>query len=334
MLKDGVEASVFRIKQVQDKPCRIVIDLTIPELEKKESEERKQVKTKIKDKVIIIDPGHGGEDPGAIGRKRTKEKDVVLKIAKMLQRDINSIKGYRAFLTRSGDYYPSFKKRLQIAREYGADLFVSIHADAARNRNARGGSVYCLSTSGASSAAARILARNENLADMVGGDESDQATEETDPIMLDMIQTQTINLSKNLAADMLARMHEVNKIKFARVQEAPLRVLKLPHIPSILVETAYISNPVEEQLLKDPIFQKKLSRVIAASIVDFLSDPGASPVLQPGPAVIAGVEKPRVAAPGEISAEGGKTNPPARTWKKDPHWRGQRAERWRSRRIG
>ena len=153
---------------------------------------------------------------------------------------------------------------------------------------------------------------------MVGGDESDQATDETDPIMLDMIQTQTINLSKNLAADMLARMREVNKIKFARVQEAPLRVLKLPHIPSVLVETAYISNPVEEQLLKDPNFQKKLSSVIAASIVDFLSDPGTRPVLPPASAVIAEAEKPQVAAPGELSVEAGEGESSGADEKKRP----------------
>jgi N-acetylmuramoyl-L-alanine amidase len=300
----GSDAAVFKLKAIQDKPYRVVVDLTSPELEKKESEKRQQIKDKIKDKVriVIIDPGHGGEDPGAIGKKKTKEKDVVLQIAKKLESDLNRRDGYRAFLTRSGDYYPSFRKRLQIAREYGADLFVSIHADAARNRSARGGSVYCLSTSGASNEAAKILARNENLADIIGGAENDPAgREESDVIMLDMIQTETINMSKTLGSIVLSNLSDVNKLKFKRVQEAPLRVLKMPHIPSVLVETAYISNPAEEQLLKDQAFQKKLAHAVAGSIVDFLSERDENGM---HPAVMAGitpVKKPS-AATGEAAA--------------------------------
>lgn len=274
ILTPGVEANIFKLEKIQDKPDRVVIDLTVPELEKKESEKRQQIKAKIseKDKIIVIDPGHGGEDPGAMGKKRTREKDVVLQISQRLQSELNGREGYRAFLTRDGDYYPSFNKRLQIAREYGADLFVSIHADAARNRTARGGSVYCLSTSGASSAAARILARNENLADIIGGAENgSKNSDETDVIMLNMIQTETINMSKTFGSIVLSNLSDVNKLKFNRIQEAPFRVLKMPHIPSVLVETAYLSNPVEEQLLKSPGFQKKISLAIADSIVDFLS---------------------------------------------------------------
>lgn len=275
ILTEGVEAAVFKLQKIQDKPDRVVIDLTVPELEKKESERRQQIKAKFteKDKIVIIDPGHGGEDPGAIGRRRTREKDVVLQIAKRLEADLNGREGYKAFLTRNADYYPSFKKRLQIAWEYGADIFVSIHADAARNRSARGGSVYCLSTSGASSEAAKILARNENLADIVGGTDAGESasTEESDVIMLNMVQTETINMSKTLGSIVLSNLSDVNRLKFKRIQEAPFRVLKMPHIPSVLVETAYISNPVEEQLLKDPAFQKKVSHAVAEAIVDFLS---------------------------------------------------------------
>ncbi len=274
ILTPGVEANIFKLQKIQDKPDRVVIDLTVPELEKKESEKRLQVKAKLAEKVkiIVIDPGHGGEDPGAIGRKKTREKDVVLQISQRLQAELNSREGYKAFLTRNGDYYPSFNKRLQIAREYGADLFVSIHADAARNRGARGGSVYCLSTSGASSAAARILARKENLADIIGGVGNGSGnTDESEVIMLNMIQTETINMSKTFGSIVLSNLNDINKIKFNRIQEAPFRVLKMPEIPSVLVETAYVSNPVEEQLLKSPGFQKKLALAVADSIVDFLS---------------------------------------------------------------
>ncbi len=271
-LADYVETRVFQLQAVADKPYRVVIDIELPEIGKKESEERKQIKTRKKDKVIVIDPGHGGDDPGAIGRRKTKEKDVVLKISRRLEKIINEREGYRAFLTRRGDYYPSFKKRLQIAREYGADLFVSIHADSVRSRNARGSSVYCLSTSGASSVAARLLASQENLADIIGGAENDLGTDETDPITLHMVQTENMNQSRNLGAAILDRLKTVNPLKFRQVQAAPLRVLKLPEIPSVLVETAYISNPKEEALLRSPAFQNRIAEAIADSIDDFLSN--------------------------------------------------------------
>ncbi len=270
-LADYVETRVFKLKAVAGKPYRTVIDIGLPELGKKESQEREQVKTLKKDKIIVIDPGHGGDDPGAVGRRRTKEKDVVLKISKKLQKIVNGRKGYKAFLTRKGDYYPSFKKRLQIAREYGADLFLSIHADAWRGRSARGSSVYCLSTTGASSVAARLLASEQNLADIIGGAENDQGTEEADPITLHMVQTETMNLSRNLGGTILGRLQKVNRLKFRQVQYAPFRVLKLPEIPSVLVETAYISNPKEELLLRSPAFQTKIARAIALSIDDFIA---------------------------------------------------------------
>jgi N-acetylmuramoyl-L-alanine amidase len=276
-LREGAEATIFKLKEVQDKPFRIVIDLKFPEIEKRESEERHQFKMSSKDKIVIIDPGHGGEDPGAIGFKKTMEKDVVLKIAKKLEWLLNNRKGYRAFLTRDGDYYPAFKKRLQIAKEYGADLFISIHADASLNRKPCGSSVYCLSTSGASSAAARLLARQENLADIVGGSENEANSEQSDPITLHMIQTETINMSKSLGMATINKLKEVGAIKFSKVQEAPLIVLKLPHIPSILVESGYISNPKEELLLKDNRYQNKIALALCYACREFLGDPEQHP---------------------------------------------------------
>jgi len=273
LLTDRAEANIFKLAEFQDKPFRVVIDLTMPELEKKASEERRQFKIARKDKIIVIDPGHGGEDPGAIGPKRTMEKDVVLKIARRLQYLLNKKPGYRAFLTRTGDYYPSFRKRLDIVKDYGPDLFISIHADACKDRKARGTSVYCLSTKRASSEAARLLAKQENLADIIGGSEGEQANDESDPITLHMIQTETINLSKVFGSAILNRMRKINPIKFPRVQEAPFMVLKLPHVPSVLVETAYISNPKEEALLRDPRFREKTAMAIIAAIQDFLRDP-------------------------------------------------------------
>ena len=291
-LADYVETRVFKLKAFAEKPYRVVIDIGLPEIEKKEMEERKQIQKVKKDKVIVIDPGHGGDDPGAVGKKRTKEKDVVLKISRKLEKILNSREGYKAFLTRRGDYYPSFKKRLKIAREYGADLFLSIHADASKGRSVRGSSVYCLSTTSASSVAARLLASEQNLADIIGGAENDQGTEESDPITLHMVQTETMNLSRGLGATLLGRLRKVNPLKFHRVQYAPFRILKLPEIPSVLVETAYISNPKEEALLRSPAFQTKIAEAIALSIDDFIAKAEGK-----RPAVLAVKEEPPAKTP-------------------------------------
>ncbi|MBU1150233.1 MAG: N-acetylmuramoyl-L-alanine amidase, partial [Proteobacteria bacterium] len=188
-----VQTTVFNLKKIQDKPFRIVIDIILPEVAKKESEARERIKITRKDRIVVIDPGHGGDAPGAVGRRKTLEKDVVLSISRKLRDVLNRKEGYRAFLTRDGDYYVSFNKRLMIAREYGADLFVSIHADAAKNRKAEGSSVYILSTGAASSEAAKILAQNENLADIVGGVHNGESSDDSDPIILDMFQTHAIN---------------------------------------------------------------------------------------------------------------------------------------------
>jgi N-acetylmuramoyl-L-alanine amidase len=270
LLPGPVQTTVFKLKMFQDKPYRIVVDLVLPDAAKQESEARERIKVARKARVVVIDPGHGGDAPGAVGKQGTCEKDVVLAISKKLRDLLNAREGYRAFLTRDGDYYVSFKKRLMIAREYGADLFVSIHADAARNREASGSSVYCLSTGAASSEAAKILARNENLADVVGGVPNGDGNDASDPIILDMFQNHTINQSKNLGGALLRELREANRLKFATVQEAPLRVLKLPEIPSILVETAYISNAKEEKLLGSDRFQMRIAEGVARSIVEFL----------------------------------------------------------------
>jgi N-acetylmuramoyl-L-alanine amidase len=265
-----VQTTVFKLKQFQDKPYRIVIDIVLPDVAKKESEARERIKITRKDRIIVIDPGHGGEAVGAVGKKGTLEKDVVLSIGRKLQGVLNKRSGYRAFLTRDGDYYVSFRKRMMIAREYGADLFVSIHADAAKNRTAGGSSVYCLSTRGASSEAAKILARDENLADIVGGVPNGESGEDSDPILLDMFQTSTINLSKTFGVCLLQNLQRENPLKFTNVQEAPFFVLKLPDVPSVLIETAYISNAKEEKLLKSPRFQAKIAEAVANSITKFL----------------------------------------------------------------
>ena len=264
------QTTVFKLRKIQDKPFRIVIDIVLPEVAKKESEARERIKITRKDRIVVIDPGHGGDAPGAVGRRKTLEKDVVLSISRKLRDVLNGKDGYRAFLTRDGDYYVSFNKRLMIAREYGADLFVSIHADAAKNRKAGGSSVYSLSTGAASSEAAKILAQNENLADVVGGVPNGEGSDASDPIILDMFQTHTINQSKTFGYKLLKHLEGANQLKFASVQEAPFRVLKLPEIPSVLIETAYISNPKEEKHLRSDRFRAQIAEAVARSVVEFL----------------------------------------------------------------
>jgi N-acetylmuramoyl-L-alanine amidase len=201
----------------------------------------------------------------------------VLSISREIKQAINKIPGYRAVLTRDGDYYVSFKKRLQKAKNLGASLFISVHADAARSRSAKGSSVYCLSTGAASNEAAKLLARNENLSDILGGVPDSEGNNESNQIIMNMFQTNTINLSKIYAGILMKYLDAVNCLKYKSVQEAPFRVLKLPDIPAVLVETAFISNPDEENLLKKKSFQKTLATSIASSVREYLSDEAITP---------------------------------------------------------
>ncbi len=271
---DNVGLKVFKLGKILEKPHRIVIDVMLPDMKKKESEERKKVKV-LEKKIVVIDPGHGGEDPGAVGRRGTLEKNVVLDIAKKLQ-GILKKRGYEAFLTRKGDYYISLKNRGRIAREYGADIFISIHADACRSRGARGTSVYCLSTRGASSEAAKLLAKSENLSDIIGGSQNGHNNGESDPITLNMLQTETINRSRAFGGIALEKMGQVNHLKFSKVQRAPFKVLKLPDITSLLVETAFISNSREELLLRSSSYQTDIAWAIAYAVDEFIPLPYAA----------------------------------------------------------
>ncbi len=287
LLADHLDVNVFKLQKIEEKPDRVVIDIELPEVEKKEAEEREPVTRKKR--IVVIDPGHGGDDPGAVGLGGTQEKDIVLKIARRLKDKLNKRVGYRAFLTRSGDYYVPFSKRLKIAREHGADLFLSIHADAAPNRRAQGASVYCLSIRGASTEAARLLAMKENLADMMGGSPNGESNEASGPIVLNMYQTNTINTSKIFGQSVLENIGRVMPLKFASVQSAPFRVLKLPEIPSLLVETAYISNKREEKLLRSRQHQAKIADAIAASVAEILP---VAPVVEKAPVVKLTKEEP------------------------------------------
>ena len=265
------KVDVFKLKKFQDKPDRIVLDIYLQEMPSQPATPLPVSKGRKKKIVIVVDPGHGGEDPGAIGTKGTYEKDIVLQISRQIREEINGIPGFQAVLTRDGDYYVSFNKRLKKARDLNASLFLSIHADAARNRTAKGSSVYCLSTGAASSEAARILANHENLSDVLGGVPENETNNESNPILVDMFQTNTINLSKLYAEVLIKHLKDISCVKYEIVQEAPFRVLKLPDIPAVLIETAYLSNPREEKLLKKKDFQKKIAQAVAASAKDYFS---------------------------------------------------------------
>jgi N-acetylmuramoyl-L-alanine amidase len=268
------KVDVFKLKKFQGKPDRIVVDIILEEVHKEAIVEKKPAQKK---KVIILDPGHGGEDPGAVGKNGTFEKNVVLSVSREIQNNINKMPGYRAVLTRDGDYYVSFSKRLQKAKDLQASIFISVHADAARNRTAKGSSVYCLSTGAASNVAAKLLANNENLSDIFGGETDIDSSNESNPIIMNMFQTNTINLSKIYAETLIKHLNEVNYVKHEVVQEAPFRVLKLPDIPAVLIETAYISNIQEENLLKKSSFQKNLAVAISSSIKDYFGGTDKSP---------------------------------------------------------
>ena len=222
--------------------------------------------------VIAIDAGHGGEDPGALGPKGARDKNVTLAIAKELQRQINSERGYRAELVRTGDYFIPLRKRTEIARKKGADLFVSIHADAAPRSSAFGASVYALSDRGATSETARWLADSENQSDLIGGagnvslDDKDKMLA---GVLLDLSMTASLSSSLNVGHKVLNNMGRITPLHKRRVEQAGFMVLKSPDIPSILVETGFISNPNEAVKLATLSHQQSLSRSIQSGIRQF-----------------------------------------------------------------
>jgi N-acetylmuramoyl-L-alanine amidase len=216
--------------------------------------------------IIAIDAGHGGEDPGARGRGGTHEKDVTLAIARRLKAHIDHEPNMRAVLIRDGDYYIPLQMRVQKARRVNADLFVSVHADAFIKPHARGSSVFALSERGATSVAASWLAKRENEADLIGGVNLDVQDPYLKRTLLDLSQTATINDSLKLAKSVLTELGEINTLHKPHVEQAGFAVLKSPDIPSILVETAFISNPQEERRLRDPAYQNKMADAILSGI--------------------------------------------------------------------
>ena len=247
---------------------RLVVDLEIP-AHKSDAQGTLPAPEIGRDLVIAIDPGHGGEDPGATGPLGVREKEVVLGIALRLAAEVRQEPGVRPVLVRDGDYFLSLRDRIKFARENEADLFLSIHADAFSDKRVRGATVYVLSEQGASDEAARHLAERENASDLIGG----VSLSDKDPllarVLLDLSQSAAISASAAVGGRVIERLDGVARMRKSKVQRAPFRVLKSPDIPSLLIETAYISNNQEEAALKDPRYQAKLAQAIHAGVMDY-----------------------------------------------------------------
>ena len=297
-LKQAIKPSVFTLPPIAQYQHRVVIDLYPTEeqdpllafLKSYESQaplaettpagppaaggaNRLAKKPPTVDRLVTValDPGHGGEDPGAIGKGGTREKDVVLRIARRLKREIDKEPGMRAFLTRDGDYFVPLGRRVEKARQVRADLMVSIHADAWVSPKARGSSVYALSQRGASSAAARWMAQKENAADGIGGVRLMGQDQQLAQTLLDMSTTAQIKDSLKLGQAVLGQMKRVNSLHKQQVEQAGFAVLKAPDIPSILVETAFISNPEEEKRLRDENYQQEMAQALLNGIKAYLA---------------------------------------------------------------
>ena len=297
-LKSEVKPQLFAVPPVAEYGHRLVLDLyPLQPLDPlmallQEREEQAQLETNEQSKagverprpapprnakpgmrpmIVVLDPGHGGEDPGAIGKRGTYEKDIVLAVAKKLKSKIDREQNMRAMLTRDDDYFVPLKERVAKARAVKADLFISIHADAFGNRDVRGSSVFALSERGATSAAARWLAQRENSADLIGGVNLDV----DDPILaktlLDLSQSAQINDSLKLGKFVLDEIGEVNALHKNYVEQAGFAVLKAPDVPSILIETAFISNLEEERRLRDDRHQHRLAESVLGGIRRYFS---------------------------------------------------------------
>jgi len=223
----------------------------------------------FRDLVVAIDPGHGGKDPGAIGHRGTKEKHIALDIARRLHKMVGSTPGLRSIMTRDSDRYIHLRGRTAIARRHKADLFISIHSDAFRLTSARGASVFCLSRGGATSEAARWMANRENEADFVGGASISDHDQDVASVLLDLAQTKTIENSLDFGGRVLGQISGVARLHSKQVQQAGFVVLKSPDIPSILVESAFISNPAEEAKLRTSRYQQEIAKSILKGINNY-----------------------------------------------------------------
>ena len=280
-LKTTVKPSVFQLQPLAEYGHRLVIDLypvqagnsapapAVPEVAGQPNATPPSVPQYARLITVAIDAGHGGEDPGAIGASGSREKNITLALAKKLKQKIDAQENMRAVLIRDGDYFVPLGQRVIKARAVKADLFMSIHADAFIKPHARGSSVFALSENGATSVAARWLAKKENEADLVGGVNIDVKDPFLKRTLIDLSQTATINDSLKLGHAVLKEIGGVNTLHKPHVEQAGFAVLKAPDIPSILIETAFISNPEEEKRLNDPAYQDKLVDAIVGGVRNY-----------------------------------------------------------------
>jgi N-acetylmuramoyl-L-alanine amidase len=279
-LKSEVKPQVFTLTPIGEYGYRLVLDIhplvdvdplaqLIESGAKQETTDKQQPVARLA--TIVIDAGHGGEDPGAIGRRGSREKDITLMIAKRLKALVDQEPNMRALLTRDRDYFLPLDVRVEKARKVKADLLVSIHADSYARSNARGSSVFALSDRRATSELARLLAKKENESDLIGGVQLDGKDDYVKKTIIDLSQTATIDYSLRLGNSVLAHLGSVNALHKARVEQASFAVLKSPDVPSILVETAFISNPQEERRLNDQSYQEQLARAILEGIRDYIA---------------------------------------------------------------
>ena len=272
-LKNSVRPRSFFLKPDGKSGHRLVVDLHATNLSPTPIITSQQQRQKQKKEFIIaIDPGHGGRDPGAIGRKGTREKDVTLAVAKKMKALINREPGYKAILTRDRDQFVILRNRVKKARDNRADLFISLHADSFRSPRAEGASVYALSLSGASTEAARRIAEKENASDLLGGISLADKDDLIASVLLDLSQTATIQDSLQFGSNVLKNLRKVSKLNNKRVQQAGFAVLKAPDMTSILIETAFISNPKEERKLRSSKHQQKLANAVFAGIKTHLKN--------------------------------------------------------------
>ena len=267
-----VKPKSFLLKPNRNYGHRLVVDLYPHEKGPTRAVKSvKKNKSGLRDVVVAIDAGHGGEDPGATGSKGTKEKHITLAVARKLAKQINQQKGMKAVLVRDGDYYMKLRQRIKKAREHRADMFVSLHADAFTSPKVRGSSVYILSERGASSEAAKWLANHENSSDeLMGGVELSDKDDLLKSVLLDLSQSATIEASADMAQQTLRELKQVGKVHRRHVERAGFAVLKSPDIPSVLIELAFISNAMEEKNLNSQKHQQKMARAITSGLKRYL----------------------------------------------------------------
>jgi N-acetylmuramoyl-L-alanine amidase len=272
-LKNKVRPRSFVLKPDGKSGYRLVVDLHATNLDPTPIVTNQQQRsTQRKEFTIAIDPGHGGRDPGAIGKKGTREKDITLALAKKMKALINREPGFKAVLTRDADQYVVLRNRVKKARDKRADLFISLHADSFKSSRVEGASVYALSLSGASTEAARRIAEKENASDLIGGISLADKDDLIASVLLDLSQTATIQDSLEFGSDVLKNLGKISTLNNKQVQQAGFAVLKAPDMTSILIETAFLSNPREERKLRSSKHQHKLAKAIFAGIKTHLKN--------------------------------------------------------------